>query len=146
MNYSFLKVLFDTILPLQEFLNHEFSAENITFWTSCEQYRHLAGVGEQARRSAASAIAERHLAPGCPEPVNVDAAARQVAKDGLSHAGPDIFAPAQKHIYNLMKFDSYSRQVLASKQAMRQVPLEHFIDIAVDGEFLVEVANQEWAV
>ena len=95
---------------MQEFLNHEFSAENITFWTSCEQYRHLAG-GEQARRSAASAIAERHLAPGCPEPVNVDAAARQVAKDGLSSgaAAQDIFAPAQKHIYNLMKFDSYSR-------------------------------------
>ena len=96
----------------QEFLNHEFSAENITFWTSCEQYRHLTGAGsEQARHSAAAAIVERHLAPGCPEPVNVDAAARQVAKDGLAgnNAAPDIFAPAQKHIYNLMKFDSYSR-------------------------------------
>ena len=95
-------------IPFQEFLNHEFSAENITFWTSCEQYRHLTG-GEQARHSAAVAIVDRHLAPGCPEPVNVDAAARQVAKDGLADAAPDIFAPAQRHIYNLMKFDSYSR-------------------------------------
>ena len=68
-----LKVTFAPI-PLQEFLNHEFSAENITFWTSCEQYRHLTG-GD--RKAAASAIAERHLAPGCPEPVNVDAVSRQ---------------------------------------------------------------------
>ena len=36
-----------------------------------------------------------------------------MAKDGLADAAPDIFAPAQRHIYNLMKFDSYSRCVNA---------------------------------
>ncbi len=88
-------------------MNGEFSAENIKFWTSCEQYRHL--TSDAARHSAAVAIMDAHLAPGCPEPVNVDSAARQVARDGMADPGPNIFAPAQKHIYNLMKFDSYSR-------------------------------------
>jgi regulator of G-protein signaling len=95
---------------LQEFLNHEFSAENITFWTSTEHYRYL--MSDSARHAAAVAIMDRHLAPGCPEPVNVDSAARQMARDGMADTGPNIFAPAQKHIYNLMKFDSYTRYII----------------------------------
>ena len=77
------------------------------------------------------AIVDRHLAPGCPEPVNVDAVARQVAKDGLADAGPDIFAPAQRHIYNLMKFDSYSRFVACIQLHLSQLALVATICIIV---------------
>ena len=36
--------------------------------------------------------------------------------------------------------------MLLKSHAMRQVPLERDINIAINGPFLVEVANQEWAI
>ena len=94
----------------QEFLKKEFSHENIYFWTACERYRKIKGDDEDSvkvRMAAAEEIIKRHLSSGAPEPVNVDSHARQAAQEGppTSH----LFATAQKQIYNLMKFDSFSR-------------------------------------
>lgn len=92
---------------LQEFLKKEFSQENIIFWTSCEEYRKC--EEESKRRKLASRIFETHLAGGATEPVNVDAHAHQSTQEKLSEAPADLFLPAQKQIFNLMKFDSYPR-------------------------------------
>jgi hypothetical protein len=96
-----------------EFLKKEFSAENIIFWVSCERYRRKVkedpGTPEDVRHGMAMAIVDRHLQSGCPDPVNVDSIARQAAIDGMATLKEDLFALAQKQIYNLMKFDSYSR-------------------------------------
>lgn len=88
------------------FLSKEFAAENIKFWWSCEQYK---SVAESSRAAAAREIWSRHLAEGCPEPVNVDAPARRAAALSLEQAPSDLFHQAQKQIFNLMKFDSYPR-------------------------------------
>ncbi|XP_028897367.2 regulator of G-protein signaling loco isoform X2 [Zeugodacus cucurbitae] len=90
-----------------EFLKKEFSAENIYFWTACERYRALESSVE--RSTQAMAIFSKHLANGALEPVNVDSQARNLTQEKLESAEPDIFAPAQKQIFNLMKFDSYQR-------------------------------------
>ena len=91
----------------QEFLKKEFSHENIYFWSACERYRQLTSVAE--RRLAANEIVGRHLSSGAPDPVNVDSVARHSAHEALDRADPGLFATAQKQIYNLMKFDSFSR-------------------------------------
>ena len=97
-------------LLFQEFLKKEFSHENIYFWTACERYRRLGSDNSfEKRRRIAGDIIRRHLASGAQEPVNVDSHARQAAIDGLESAAPGLFATAQKQIYNLMKFDSFSR-------------------------------------
>ncbi|XP_036330534.1 regulator of G-protein signaling loco-like [Rhagoletis pomonella] len=90
-----------------EFLKKEFSAENIYFWTACERFRALESGAERATQ--AQAIFSKHLANGALEPVNVDSHARSLTQEKLQSAEPDIFAPAQKQIFNLMKFDSYQR-------------------------------------
>ncbi len=98
------------ITQFQEFLKKEFSHENIYFWTACERYRRLGNDSSyEKRRRVAGDIIRRHLASGAPEPVNVDSHARQAAIDGLESAAPGLFATSQKQIYNLMKFDSFSR-------------------------------------
>ena len=64
------------------------------------------------RRLAANEIVARHLSAGASDPVNVDSVAAAAAHDGLeAPAGPHpgLFEPAQRQIYNLMKFDSFSR-------------------------------------
>ena len=61
------------------------------------------------RSLAANEIVSRHLSSGAPDPVNVDSVARHSAHESLDRADPSLFATAQKQIYNLMKFDSFSR-------------------------------------
>lgn len=91
---------------LAAFLEREFSAENIRFWTACERWsRSPPGV----RPALAVALHARHLADGAADPVNVDASARHLAAERLPLAPPDLFLQAQKQIFNLMKFDSYPR-------------------------------------
>ena len=43
------------------------------------------------------------------DPVNVDSHAATAAHQGIEAAEATLFEPAQRQIYNLMKFDSFSR-------------------------------------
>ncbi|KAH8337440.1 hypothetical protein KR059_010010 [Drosophila kikkawai] len=106
---SFERMLQDAagMQTFSEFLKKEFSAENIYFWTACERYRMLESEAERAL--LAREIFAKHLANSSSDPVNVDSQARSLTEEKLAGAAPDIFAPAQKQIFNLMKFDSYQR-------------------------------------
>ena len=96
-----------------EFLKKEFSHENIYFWCACEKFKSLESGAE--RLKFAKEVMERHLEPGASEPVNVDSMANTSTQDLLAQASPenppseDLFKTAQTQIYNLMKFDSFSR-------------------------------------
>lgn len=61
------------------------------------------------RIGEAKKIFEEYLADHAREPVNVDSKARLMAAEKLSLGEVDLFEPAQKQIFNLMKFDSYQR-------------------------------------
>ena len=82
------------------------------------------------RQKAASDILDRHLSTGATDPVNVDSHARQAAQDGIANLSPEMFAAAQKQIYNLMKFDSFSRflksdmykESLVAEMAGKKIP------------------------
>ncbi|KAH8306399.1 hypothetical protein KR018_010376 [Drosophila ironensis] len=106
---SFERMLQDAagMQTFSEFLKKEFSAENIYFWTACERYRLLESQAE--RMLQAREIFGKHLANSSSDPVNVDSQARSMTEEKLATAAPDIFAHAQKQIFNLMKFDSYQR-------------------------------------
>ncbi|XP_017041727.1 regulator of G-protein signaling loco isoform X4 [Drosophila ficusphila] len=106
---SFERMLQDAagMQTFSEFLKKEFSAENIYFWTACERYRLLESEAERVVQ--AREIFGKHLANNSSDPVNVDSQARSLTEEKLASAAPDIFAPAQKQIFNLMKFDSYQR-------------------------------------
>lgn len=82
------------------FLQKEFSAENIYFWTACERYRKMEDHAERIKE--ANAIFSKHLAVGASEPVNVDSKARTMAQDRLNYADQDLFLPVgflQKSIF-----------------------------------------------
>ncbi|KAH8381578.1 hypothetical protein KR093_008672 [Drosophila rubida] len=106
---SFERMLQDAagMQTFAEFLKKEFSAENIYFWTACERYR--CTEQEAERVTLARQIFGKHLANSSSDPVNVDSQARNLSDEKLGSGATDIFAPAQKQIFNLMKFDSYQR-------------------------------------
>lgn len=90
---SFEKLLEDSagLHTFAIFLQKEFSAENIYFWTACERYRKMQDHAERVKE--ANAIFSKHLAVGASEPVNVDSRARTMAQDRLNYADQDLFSP-----------------------------------------------------
>ncbi|TMW53232.1 hypothetical protein DOY81_001708 [Sarcophaga bullata] len=95
------------IKSFAEFLKLEYAAENIYFWTACERFKNIDNLAN--RQSEALFIYTKHLSNGSLEPVNVDSKARSLVEQNLSNADKDLFQPAQKQIFNLMKFDCYQR-------------------------------------
>ena len=99
-----------------DFLQKEFSHENIFFWSACERYRLLEAGPDRLR--LAKEILHRHLELGAVEPVNVDSGARAATRHKVTMASlenppeSNVFLSAQRQIYNLMKFDSYTRCVI----------------------------------
>jgi len=90
-----------------EFLQKEFSEENILFWQACQQYRLI--HDEAKRMSESAALWTRFLSPTADDPVNVDSSAKSAAEKYLDNPTPNMFDVAQRQIYQLMRQDSYSR-------------------------------------
>uniref|UniRef100_A0A8C6YVH2 Regulator of G protein signaling 14 n=1 Tax=Nothoprocta perdicaria TaxID=30464 RepID=A0A8C6YVH2_NOTPE len=84
-----------------EFLKKEFSAENVYFWQACERFQQI----PEARR-----IYDEFLSSHSVSPVNIDKQA-WIGEDVLATPSPDMFRIQQLQIFNLMKFDSYTRFV-----------------------------------
>ncbi|KAJ3585114.1 hypothetical protein NHX12_013836 [Muraenolepis orangiensis] len=80
-----------------EFLKKEFSEENILFWQACEYFSHVPAADKKQLSQRAGEIYDSFLSSKATTPVNIDSQA-QLADD----------------IFNLMKFDSYSRFLKSS--------------------------------
>lgn len=111
-----------------EFLKKEFSQENIQFWIACENFKKLSESTEvfssiffsfssfivtiRQIRQHANLIWSTYLHDtedgSCP--INIDSRTRQDCQQSLLNK-PDahIFEKAQSQIFQLMKYDSYTR-------------------------------------
>ncbi|XP_054457367.1 regulator of G-protein signaling 12 [Anoplopoma fimbria] len=96
-----------------EFLKKEFSEENILFWQACEYYSHVPAADKKQLSQRAGEIYNSFLSSKATMPVNIDSQA-QLADDVLTSPRPDMFKTQQLQIFNLMKFDSYSRFLKSS--------------------------------
>ncbi|XP_017272471.1 regulator of G-protein signaling 12b isoform X1 [Kryptolebias marmoratus] len=91
-----------------EFLKKEFSEENILFWQACEFFSHVPENDNKLLSQRAREIYNSFLSSKATTPVNIDSQA-QLADDILNAPKPDMFKEQQLQIFNLMKFDSYTR-------------------------------------
>ncbi|GAA6086629.1 regulator of G-protein signaling 12b isoform X1 [Tachysurus ichikawai] len=91
-----------------EFLKKEFSEENILFWQACEIFSHVPETDKKQLSQKAREIYNSFLSSKATTPVNIDSQA-QLADDILNAPRPDMFKEQQLQIFNLMKFDSYTR-------------------------------------
>ncbi|KAG7461860.1 hypothetical protein MATL_G00195650 [Megalops atlanticus] len=96
-----------------EFLKKEFSEENILFWQACEFFSHVPENDKKQLSQRAREIYNSFLSSKATTPVNIDSQA-QLADDILNAPRPDMFKEQQLQIFNLMKFDSYSRFLKSS--------------------------------
>ncbi|XP_063740774.1 regulator of G-protein signaling 12b isoform X1 [Eleginops maclovinus] len=91
-----------------EFLKKEFSEENILFWQACEFFSHVPENDKKQLSQRAREIYNSFLSSKATTPVNIDSQA-QLADDILNAPRPEMFKEQQQQIFNLMKFDSYTR-------------------------------------
>nr|XP_060633995.1 regulator of G-protein signaling 12 isoform X2 [Anolis sagrei ordinatus] len=107
---SFERLLQDPIgvRYFSEFLRKEFSEENILFWQACEYFHHISAHDKKELSFRAREIFNKFLCSKATTPVNIDSQA-QLADDVLNAPHPDMFKDQQLQIFNLMKFDSYTR-------------------------------------
>ncbi|XP_069488147.1 regulator of G-protein signaling 12 isoform X3 [Ambystoma mexicanum] len=91
-----------------EFLKKEFSEENILFWQACEYFSRVPAHDKKELSFRAREIFSKYLCSKATTPVNIDSQA-QLADDILNAPHPDMFKEQQLQIFNLMKFDSYTR-------------------------------------
>ncbi|XP_016051291.1 PREDICTED: regulator of G-protein signaling 12 [Miniopterus natalensis] len=107
---SFERLLQDPlgIRYFSDFLRKEFSEENILFWQACEHFNHVPAHDKKELSYRAREIFSKFLCSKATTPVNIDSQA-QLADDILSAPHPDMFKEQQLQIFNLMKFDSYTR-------------------------------------
>uniref|UniRef100_A0A8C6U814 Regulator of G protein signaling 12a n=1 Tax=Neogobius melanostomus TaxID=47308 RepID=A0A8C6U814_9GOBI len=96
-----------------EFLKKEFSEENILFWQACEYFSHVPATDKKQLSQKAGEIYNSFLSSKASMPVNIDSQA-QLADDVLTSPQPAMFKTQQLQIFNLMKFDSYSRFLKSS--------------------------------
>ncbi|NXA32112.1 RGS14 protein, partial [Eudromia elegans] len=93
-----------------EFLKKEFSAENVYFWQACERFQQIPASDTQQLAQEARRIYDEFLSSHSVSPVNIDKQA-WIGEDVLATPSPDMFRTQQLQIFNLMKFDSYTRFV-----------------------------------
>ncbi|XP_029439226.1 regulator of G-protein signaling 14 isoform X2 [Rhinatrema bivittatum] len=93
-----------------EFLRKEFSAENISFWEACERFQRIPAADSQQLSQECHRIYDVFLSSTSCSPVNIDCQAT-LTEEGLRTPTPDMFRLQQLQVFNLMKYDSYSRFV-----------------------------------
>ncbi|NWI50189.1 RGS14 protein, partial [Calyptomena viridis] len=93
-----------------EFLKKEFSAENVYFWQACERFQQIPASDTEQLAQEARRIYDEFLSSHSVSPVNIDKQA-WIGEDMLATPSPDMFRIQQLQIFNLMKFDSYTRFV-----------------------------------
>ncbi|KAL4624497.1 regulator of G-protein signaling 11 [Arapaima gigas] len=107
-SFTFMELLSDP-LGKREFLQYlekEFSAENLCFWEACKDIRH----GESSKiTEKVDEVYTQFLAPGASRWVNIDSKTMEKTLQGIKNPHRFVLDDAQMHIYFLMKKDSYPR-------------------------------------
>lgn len=104
------------LLPVfpQDFLQKEFSEENILFWQACECFSHVPAHDKKELSYRAREIFSKFLCSKATTPVNIDSQA-QLADDILNAPHPDMFKEQQLQVTLQTLFHGASSQGLRSR-------------------------------
>ncbi|CAF3564600.1 unnamed protein product [Adineta steineri] len=109
---SFEKLLNDEmgLHIFTEFLKKEFSQENIQFWIECENFKKLTDPDEIRAKANSIWTTYLHDTDDGSCRINIDNRTRQECQQLLlNNPSNHIYEKAQSQIFQLMKYDSYTR-------------------------------------
>jgi len=91
----------------QKFLAGEFSAENLIFWTACNDLKSV--KKKEIFKERVEKIFLNHLDTSSQYEVSLDAKVKEKLMNERENPGENIFDEAQSKIYSLMHRDSFAR-------------------------------------
>ncbi|XP_068111408.1 regulator of G-protein signaling 10 [Hyperolius riggenbachi] len=100
------------VTAFKDFLKGEFSEENLLFWLACEEFKRTVDQDQMEKR--AQHIYNTFLSSKASAQVNVEGQSR-IGEQILKEPHPLMFEKLQEQIFNLMKYDSYSRFLKSEK-------------------------------
>lgn len=92
----------------QEFLQTQYSDENLKFWMAADAYQMKSA---EERKDSARQVYEDFISTISPCEVSIDAKLRSHIEGNLDSGDPDLFLNAKNYIYNLMSLDCFPRFV-----------------------------------
>ncbi|XP_057314402.1 regulator of G-protein signaling rgs-2-like isoform X1 [Hydractinia symbiolongicarpus] len=99
----------------QEFLQGQFSDENLRFWIEAEKYSNL---DDDSRQKKAKTLYDEFVSTISPCEVSLDAKHKNEIESNIKDAPKNLFKSAQGYIYSLMYRDCFPR-FLKSKSYRR---------------------------
>jgi regulator of G-protein signaling len=105
-----------------QFLEKEFSTENLNFWRECQGFK---GLPASQIPAAADKIFRDFLALDSPSSINIDGPTWDAIKEALKKPTRYMFDAAETHIYELMKKGPYKRYLQSEeyKQLLQKNPV-----------------------
>lgn len=96
-----------------DFLNQQYCSENLYFYFSVREYKQLGEKDDEGRYRLGNQIYERHFAPNCNEPVNVEYSTHKAIVDAkrMKAFNPKTYDQAQYQIFHLLKYDVWPRYI-----------------------------------
>nr|ACO51927.1 Regulator of G-protein signaling 10 [Aquarana catesbeiana] len=121
----------DGVEAFKDFLKREYSEENLLFWLACEDFKRTEGRDQMQKK--AQHIFNTFLSSKASSQVNVEGQSR-IGEQILREPHPLMFEKLQEQIFNLMKYDSYSRFLKSEKFHTLQSSEESGISSSRQGE------------
>lgn len=95
------------LAAFKAFLKSEYSAENIDFWVSCEEYKKTKSPSKLSPK--AQKIYNEFISVQAAKEVNLDSCTREQTSRNVLEPTLTCFDEAQRKIFHLMEKDSYRR-------------------------------------
>nr|CAB3265556.1 regulator of G-protein signaling 2-like [Phallusia mammillata] len=118
-------------MAFHDFLDSEYSSENLKFWCSCEKFKKLKTADQRLREG--EHIYQQYISSRSPHQVNIDHITQRQVALSVTCGDPlpnDVFESAQRKIFHIMENDSYPRFLRSSfyrEVASRRSPLESLL-------------------
>ncbi|KAM8924105.1 regulator of G-protein signaling 10 [Pelodytes ibericus] len=126
------------VAEFTDFLKKEFSEENVLFWLACEDFKGTQDKKEMQQK--AQEIYTTFLSSKSSSQVNVEGQSK-ISEKMLEEPHPLMFQKLQEQIFNLMKYDSYSR-FLKSDMFLKLKTLEEEMAAPGAGESAAKRASR----
>nr|DBA14742.1 TPA: hypothetical protein GDO54_004035 [Pyxicephalus adspersus] len=118
-----------TLRMKQCFLKKEYSEENLLFWLACEDFKRTEEHNQMLKK--AQHIYNTFLSSKASSQVNVEGQSC-IGEQILNDPHPLMFEKLQEQIFNLMKYDSYSR--FLKSEAFQKLQSSEEREISSPGE------------
>ncbi|XP_046914367.2 regulator of G-protein signaling loco [Dermatophagoides farinae] len=98
-----------------EFLRKEFSEENLEFWLECQRLKNMIIIDDKSNKTLIKEIYSKYISLNGSKTINIDCKTLKTIRMNINNPTINIYDQAARHVFELMKNDSYERFLQTSE-------------------------------